>query len=156
MPAGWVDSMQACVRLRYNPGEELEFARALVVMNRYTYPTYSLNGFDYVAVSKALAAIEKEARRRIYEYLRDRGTVKDSDGKAVTPSQAEMAPPVSALVLLQQRTGFEAAHFNNVLIPVIAQFRGLKGETNGWYEWHANGIESVKDGAKNICDGLGP
>ena len=156
LPAGWVDSMQACVRLRYNPGEELEFARALVVMDRYTRPTYSLNGFDYVAVSKALAAIEKEERRRLYEYLRDRGTVTDSDGKLVAPSQAEMAPPVSALVLLQQRTGFEAARFNNVLIPVIVQLQGLKGETNGWYKWNANGVGTVKDGAKNVCDGLGP
>jgi hypothetical protein len=69
---------------------------------------------------------------------------------------ADALLPRRLLVLLQQRTGFEAARFNNVLIPVIAQLRGLKGETNGWYAWHANGIESVKDGAKNICDGLGP
>ena len=154
-PAGWAESMQACVRLRYNSGEELEFTRALIVMNRWTYPTFSLNNFDWVAVSKALAAIEKEERQRLSDYLRNRGTVHDSDGKVVAPTQAEMAPPVSALVLLQQQTGFEAARFNNVLIPVTVTLRGLKGETDGWYKWYANNFGSLRDEAENVCDGLG-
>ncbi|MCU0763301.1 MAG: hypothetical protein MUF76_10055 [Hydrogenophaga sp.] len=155
-PAGWIEYMEACVRLRYNPGEELEFARALVVMNSYTRPTYSLQSFDYVAVGKALAAIEQEERHRLHEFFRNRGTVSDSDGKLVAPTQAEMTPPVSALVLLQQRTGFEAARFNNVLIPVIVSIQGLKNETTGYYTWHANGVESVGDEPENVCDGIGP
>jgi hypothetical protein len=155
-PAGWDEYMQACVRLRYNPGDELEFARALVVMKGYTYPTYSLDSFDYVAVSKALAAIKDEERHRLDKYFRARGTVTDSDGKLVAPTPAEMAPPVSALVLLQQRTGFEAARFNNVLIPVTVTVRGLKGETHGGYLWEANALASPMDKGENVCDGLGP
>ena len=156
IPAGWVEIMQACVRLRYKPGEELEFARALIVVNGYTYPTYSLSSFDYVAVGKALTAIKEEERYRLSEFLRKRGAVYDGDGQLVPPTKAEMAPPVSALALLQQRTGFEAARFNNVLIPVIVEWRGRKGEQRGRYTWHANGIEPLDDGGKNVCDGLGP
>jgi hypothetical protein len=155
IPAGWIEYMEACVRLSYKPGEELDFARALVVVNGYTYPTYALNDFDYVTISKALLVIEEEERRRLYEYFRDRGTVSDSDGKLVAATEAEMAPPVSALTLLQQRTGFEAMRFNNVLIPVIVSVQGRKGETTGWYKWDANSIGTVQDGAKNVCDGLG-
>jgi hypothetical protein len=119
-------------------------------------PPIHCKSFDYVAVGKALATIEQEERYRLHEFFRNRGTVTDSDGKLVAPTQAEMTPPVSALVLLQQRTGFEAARFNNVLIPVIVSVQGLKGETTGYYAWHANGVESVGDGAKNVCDGIGP
>lgn len=157
LPAGWVESMQACVRLRYNPGEELEFTRALLVMRGYTEPAYSLSSFDYVSVSKALTAIKDEERYRLSEVLRKRGIVQDSNGQLLAPTQAEMAPPVSALALLKQRTGFEAARFNNALIPVTVSWRGRKGETNGGYIWYANGVGSLNsDGAKNVCDGLAP